>query len=43
MLPSQEDMAAGRDPVLAAAAARAGITLTPEKAAQLFPAEWLRN
>jgi carboxyl-terminal processing protease len=43
MLPSQEDMASGRDPVMAAAAAKAGVNLTPEKAAELFPAQWLRN
>jgi carboxyl-terminal processing protease len=43
ILPSQEDLAAGRDPVMAAAAAKAGVTLTPEKAAELFPVEWPRE
>jgi len=43
MLPSQDDMALNRDPVLSAAAAKAGVSLSPEKAATLFPLEWLRN
>lgn len=36
-LPSSEDLAAGRDPVLSYAASVAGITLSPEKAGKLFP------
>jgi carboxyl-terminal processing protease len=40
MFPSPQDLAAGRDPVLAHAAALAGATLTPEAAGRLFPKEW---
>jgi carboxyl-terminal processing protease len=40
ILPSGADMAAGRDPVLARAAAIMGIKLEPEKAGTLFPIEW---
>jgi carboxyl-terminal processing protease len=40
LLPGGADMAAGRDPVLARAAALVGVTLTPEKAGSLFPVEW---
>lgn len=43
MLPSQEDLAMNRDPVLSAVAGRAGVNLSPEKAATLFPVEWLRD
>ncbi len=41
ILPSAEDLAAGRDPVLSRAANLAGVELTPEKAGQVFPAIWL--
>jgi carboxyl-terminal processing protease len=39
-LPSAEDMATKRDPVLARAVALVGLNLTPEKAGTLFPVEW---
>jgi C-terminal processing protease CtpA/Prc len=41
VLPSARDFAAGRDPVMARAAATAGVKLSPEDAAKLFPFEWL--
>ncbi|MDQ2856186.1 MAG: S41 family peptidase [Acidobacteriota bacterium] len=40
LLPTPEDMAAGRDPVLAHAASLVGIKLGPDKAGALFPLEW---
>jgi carboxyl-terminal processing protease len=40
LVPSPEDLAAGRDPVLAAAVERAGATITPEAAAALSKREW---
>jgi C-terminal processing protease CtpA/Prc len=39
-LPSGSDLAAKRDPVLAYAASLLGITISPEKAGELFPLEW---
>lgn len=40
MLPTADDLATGRDPVLAHAAKLAGLSLTPEKAGAMFPIEW---
>ncbi len=40
ILPTPEDIAAGRDPVLARAATLAGVTITPDEAGKIFPFEW---
>jgi len=40
VIPSQEDLAKGRDPVLSHAASLLGVNLDPEKAGKLFPIEW---
>jgi hypothetical protein len=37
LLPTVADIAAGRDPLLAYAAGLAGVKLTPEDAAKLYP------
>lgn len=42
-LPTAEDLAAGRDPVLSKAAESLGVKLTPEQAGRLFPRKWLVN
>ena len=39
-LPTAEDLASGRDPVLAKAVALAGGSLSPEEAGKLFPFKW---
>jgi carboxyl-terminal processing protease len=40
MMPASEDLAAGRDPVLARAIAMLGGAIDPAAAAALFPVEW---
>jgi C-terminal processing protease CtpA/Prc len=40
VLPTGEDLAAGRDPVLVYAAAKFGVKLDPKAAGALFPFEW---
>jgi carboxyl-terminal processing protease len=40
LLPSADDLAAGRDPVLARAIAMLGGTIDPAAAGKLFPVEW---
>jgi C-terminal processing protease CtpA/Prc len=40
IIPTGADLAAGRDPVLSAAARLAGVELSPEDAGRLFPAVW---
>lgn len=40
ILPAAGDLASGRDPVLARAAAMAGAQLEPEAAGKLFPVKW---
>ncbi len=42
-LPSAADLAAKRDPVLAYAASLVGVTISPEKAGELFPIEWYKD
>jgi C-terminal processing protease CtpA/Prc len=42
-LPAAEDLAAGRDPVLAHAASLVGLKLDPEKAGTMFPVEWRKQ
>lgn len=43
VLPTAADMASGRDPVLAHAAAVLGVKLSPEDAGKFFPFEWPRD
>lgn len=40
VLPTAEDLAAGRDPVLTYAAAKVGVKLEPKAAGAFFPFEW---
>lgn len=40
VLPSAQDMASGRDPVLAHAAETLGIKMSAEEAGKAFPYEW---
>src|SRR5579863_1477422 len=43
ILPSPEDLAKGRDPVLSRAAQIVGLYLDPAKAGTLFPVEWRKD
>ena len=43
LLPTAEDIAAGRDPVLSKAVSLLGQTLEPEKAGKLFPIRWRKD
>jgi carboxyl-terminal processing protease len=40
LIPTAADLAAGRDPVMARAAAILGVEVSPEKAGKFFPIEW---
>ena len=40
VIPTAEDLAAGRDPVLARAFELAGVNIDPAKAGAMFPVEW---
>ena len=42
LLPTGEDLAAGRDPIITRAAAVLGHKIEPDKAGALFPIEWPR-
>jgi len=40
LLPTMEDLASERDPVMARAAALVGVEIGPKEAGSLFPIEW---
>jgi hypothetical protein len=40
VLPTAQDLAAGRDPVLAHAAQALGVRISPDAAGKAFPYEW---
>jgi len=42
LLPTPQDLAAGRDPVLARAVSLAGAQISPEEAGKLFPVKWVK-
>lgn len=42
LVPTGEDLAAGRDPIITRAAAVLGLKIAPDKAGALFPIEWPR-
>jgi C-terminal processing protease CtpA/Prc len=42
LLPTADDLASGRDPVMSRAASLCGVTLDPTQAGSLFPIEWER-
>lgn len=42
-LPTAADLAAKRDPVLSYAVSLAGVTISPEKAGEMFPVEWYKT
>ena len=42
-IPHPDDLAAGRDPVLAKAVAQLGVALTPDEAGKIFPYEWPKD
>jgi C-terminal processing protease CtpA/Prc len=41
ILPTAQDLAAGRDPILARASELGGVKLDPAQAGRMFPFEWL--
>jgi len=43
VLPTAEDLATGRDPVITRAAARLGVLIAPEKAGKLCPYRWTKD
>lgn len=43
IIPTAQDLSAGRDPALSRAAELAGVTIDPAAAGKMFPFEWLPN